>query len=134
VKIKGNEKYEFYSNQLQCHSTSHSTKPTQPITCAGQCDPTRPNPTHGWTQPMSISGCMTVSSNVNVYLCTCVQPVQVLIFTVSLCVCSILSLLMLLLSYIDKLEKNALDRGSMLHRPRYHTHLRWTQPLDTSSR
>ena len=29
--------------------------PTQPITCAGKCDPTQPNPTHGWTQPMSIS-------------------------------------------------------------------------------
>jgi len=27
VKIKGNEKYEFYSIQLQCHSTSHSTQP-----------------------------------------------------------------------------------------------------------
>jgi len=40
VKIKGNEKYEFYSIQLQCHSTSHSAQP---------------NPTHGWTQPMSIS-------------------------------------------------------------------------------
>jgi len=33
VKIKGNEKYEFYSIQLQCHSTSHSTQlnPTQPM-------------------------------------------------------------------------------------------------------
>ena len=41
VKVKGNEKYELYSIQLQCHSTSHSTQP---------------NPTHGWTQPMSISG------------------------------------------------------------------------------
>ena len=41
MKIKGNEKYEFYSIQLQCHSTSHSTQP---------------NRTHGWTQPMSISG------------------------------------------------------------------------------
>jgi len=27
VKIKSNEKYEFYSIQLQCHSTSHSTQP-----------------------------------------------------------------------------------------------------------
>ena len=27
MKIKGNEKYEFYSIQLQCHSTSHSTRP-----------------------------------------------------------------------------------------------------------
>ena len=27
-----------------------SFNPTQPITCAGKCDPT-----HGWTQPMSIS-------------------------------------------------------------------------------
>jgi len=27
VKIKGNKKYEFYSIQLQCHSTSHSTRP-----------------------------------------------------------------------------------------------------------
>ena len=26
MKIKGNEKYEFYSIQLQCHSTSHSTQ------------------------------------------------------------------------------------------------------------
>ena len=40
MKIKGNEKYEFYSIQLQCHSTSHSTQP---------------NPTYGWTEPMSIS-------------------------------------------------------------------------------
>jgi len=60
VKIKGNEKYEFCSIQLQCHSTSHSTQPIQPITCAGKCDatqtnPTQPKPTHGWTQPMSIS-------------------------------------------------------------------------------
>jgi len=39
VKIKGNEKCEFYSIQLQCHSTSHST---QPITCAGKCNPTQP--------------------------------------------------------------------------------------------
>jgi len=33
VKIKGNEKYDFYSIQLQCHSTSHSTQlnPTQPM-------------------------------------------------------------------------------------------------------
>ena len=27
MKIKGNEKCEFYSIQLQCHSTSHSTQP-----------------------------------------------------------------------------------------------------------
>ena len=27
MKIKSNEKYEFYSIQLQCHSTSHSTQP-----------------------------------------------------------------------------------------------------------
>ena len=55
MKIKGNEKYEFYSIQLQCHSTSHSTQPIQPITCAGKCDATQTNPNHGWTQPMSIS-------------------------------------------------------------------------------
>ena len=30
--------------------------PTQPITCAGKCDPTQPDLTDGWTQPMSISG------------------------------------------------------------------------------
>ena len=32
-----------------------SFNPTQLITCAGKCDPTQPNATHGWTQPMSIS-------------------------------------------------------------------------------
>ena len=48
MKIKGNEKYEFYTIQ---YSTSHSTQP---------------NPTHGWTQPMSISG-RNAALNIVVY-------------------------------------------------------------------
>jgi len=32
-----------------------SFNPTQPITCAGKCNPTQPNATHGWTQPVFIS-------------------------------------------------------------------------------
>jgi len=39
VKIKGNKKYEFYSIQLQCHSTSHSTQPnpTKPMDGPNPC-------------------------------------------------------------------------------------------------
>jgi len=39
VKIEGNEKYEFYSIQLQCHSTFHSTQPnpTQPMDGPNPC-------------------------------------------------------------------------------------------------
>ena len=42
MKIKGNEKYEFavFSYNARVGPTSHSTQP---------------NPTHEWTQPMSIS-------------------------------------------------------------------------------
>ena len=42
MKIKGNENYEFYSTQLQCYSFLIHPNPTQPITCAGKCDPTQP--------------------------------------------------------------------------------------------
>jgi len=52
MKIKGNEKYEFYSLQLQCHSTFHSTQPNPSHVLENA---TQPNPTHGWTQPISIS-------------------------------------------------------------------------------
>jgi len=58
VKIKGNEKYEFYSIQLQCRSTSRSTQPksTHHMCRKMRPNPTQPNPTYGWSQPMSISG------------------------------------------------------------------------------
>jgi len=45
VKIKGNEKYEFYSIHLQCHSTSHSTQPNPSYVLENA---TQPNP----AQPM----------------------------------------------------------------------------------
>jgi len=62
MKIKGNEKYEFYSIQLQCHSTSHSTQ-TNPSHVLENA--TQPNPTHGWTQPMSIfaQSCLSVKAS-----------------------------------------------------------------------
>jgi len=48
VKIKGNEKYEFYSIQLQCHSTSRST---QPNPTHHMCWKMRPNPTQPMDRP-----------------------------------------------------------------------------------
>jgi len=55
VKIKGNEKYEFYSIQLQCHVLLIQLKATQPNPSHVLENATQPNPIHGWTQPMSIS-------------------------------------------------------------------------------
>jgi len=46
VKIKGIEKYEFYSSQLQCHFSFNPTQPNQWM------DPTH---VHLWAQPTSCS-------------------------------------------------------------------------------
>ena len=42
--------------------------PTQFITYAGKCNPTKPNPTHGWTQPMSISAMHAMQRVARVHL------------------------------------------------------------------
>ena len=56
MKIKGNEKYEFYSIQLQCHSTSHSThpNPSHVLENATQPNPTQPN---SWMDPTHVHLC-----------------------------------------------------------------------------
>jgi len=50
VKIKGNEKYEF-----TVFSYNATVLLIQPNPTHHMCWKMRPNPAHGWTQPMSIS-------------------------------------------------------------------------------